>query len=1385
MIFLYFLLLKYSTELHYFISSGERLIDLRSDLLDMFNEVIKLASENSSKEDKMQLTILHSSLQTPVFIHMRDIDNLKGEDVLDRFSKVLNSNESIKADESFEVRTGIMRLRKGAGKGKNRVHLFPHLNQTRESSILNKKSIVSADCNDDYLCAAKSLVICKAKLHENWRTYKNLIKGKSKKSKKCNSPNSLLGRAINLQRKAGLPMDRKVTISQLANFEKVLNCKIIVITFGNGIDPEVVQCSEKISDEILFLYLADEHYHAIVSYKSLFRKKEICINCLEIHPIQSKEHLCETKKCYVCNKTDCLSDGRRVFCSDCNFSCNSQICYDFHKTSSQKSKSICEKRKKCLNCQKIVNISEQEFDDHKCFTYKCSSCKKHVPYSHLCYLRRREPKLSTARQVYYDIETTACQSIECQEGYVSKKSLRKYCKDCEKDSTCLNCLRCENCQSPECGKPTHKCVMVVAHLSCSYCEDEELTPQSNCKHCGDVCKTCKSLRNSGCEKVECGKREIVFKGVNSLSDFGKWSLTKYNKDRVFIAHNASRFDTLFILNYCLEEAKIKPQVIFNAGKLVKLVVGEGLNIVFIDSMNFMNMALKKLPQAMGIRYEGREGEDMTKGFFPHHFNTLNNQNYVGSWPRIENYDLKSFSKQEREDFNNWYMLQVNKTFNLQEEMLKYCRTDVTILRLACVKFRRLFMEITKITDINDDITSIVDPFAHSTLAATCMQVFRANFIQEKHIIELADGQTCDAIYKGGKWFSENGEIIPDNEIIEQDFISSNITQIPPSGYGYRVNASLKSIAWLEYESKKNGTFICHSRNTGEKKINVGSKEIFVDGYEEETQIIYLFHGCFFHRHYCTFQDNVLDPKTKESVRQIRIRTKQNEDLLKNAGYRVKVMWECEFDRLCKTDHVLKDVVDNLDIPERFHIRQALFGGRTECFRLYHKCKENEKIESLDIISLYPFTMKFRPYPLCHPQIYTTNFKDVSEYFGLIHCRVLPPKHLRIPCLPVRLGNDSAGNAGKLVFPLCLSCAVEKNQGTCTHSDEERSITGCFTSPELQAAIKRGYIVKKIFEVYHYPEISQYDPETQTGGIFTEQIDLFTKLKTEASGFPKDCDTFEEKMEYIKMFKRKTGVQLDIEKIEYNAPLRSVCKMALNSFWGRFAMKGNRLKYKFISSTSEYDKLTSDSTINIRSVDYINSDILAMSYDKKQNFEEENFTTNELIACFTTSWARLTLLAQLEASGEGNLYSDTDSVIRIAEYSMNENGEVECKNPLKQGTTPGELLSDLNPGVHIDEFLTIAPKSYGLKLSTGAEIIKFKGVQFTFENSERINFKALSDLLAGNIEQIELEKKTQFVRQKTKGLIYNIESSKKLKLTFDKRRVLENFDTVPFGYVDNC
>jgi len=47
---------------------------------------------------------------------------------------------------------------------------------------------------------------------------------------------------------------------------------------------------------------------------------------------------------------------------------------------------------------------------------------------------------------------------------------------------------------------------------------------------------------------------------------------------------------------------------------------------------------------------------------------------------------------------------------------------------------------------------------------------------------------------------------------------------------------------------------------------------------------------------------------------------------------------------------------------------------------------------------------------------------------------------------------------------------------------------------------------KVYEVYHWNETTKYDPSTQEGGLFSKYINIFLKLKQQASDWPEWVDT---------------------------------------------------------------------------------------------------------------------------------------------------------------------------------------------------------------------------------------------------------------------------------------
>ena len=100
--------------------------------------------------------------------------------------------------------------------------------------------------------------------------------------------------------------------------------------------------------------------------------------------------------------------------------------------------------------------------------------------------------------------------------------------------------------------------------------------------------------------------------------------------------------------------------------------------------------------------------------------------------------------------------------------------------------------------------------------------------------------------------------------------------------------------------------------------------------------------------------------------------------------------------------------------------------------------------------MYPYVLKYERYPIGHPIRVTNDFCPLFKidcrmqpcpllgtamcqgwhwripYFGLMKVKILPPCKLLFPVLPVKIN-------GKLMFPLCHTCAENEDKGHCTYS----------------------------------------------------------------------------------------------------------------------------------------------------------------------------------------------------------------------------------------------------------------------------------------------------------------------------------------------------------------
>jgi hypothetical protein len=131
--------------------------------------------------------------------------------------------------------------------------------------------------------------------------------------------------------------------------------------------------------------------------------------------------------------------------------------------------------------------------------------------------------------------------------------------------------------------------------------------------------------------------------------------------------------------------KWKSELILNGLKIVSMKIER---MLFIDSVSYLPMPLRKLPEAFGL--------SVTKSWYPHYFITNTNLNYVGPIPDVSYYGVHEMGISERGEFMTGYEGQKNRDFDNKLVLEKYCQDDVTVLRQACQIFRREFIEIGNI-----------------------------------------------------------------------------------------------------------------------------------------------------------------------------------------------------------------------------------------------------------------------------------------------------------------------------------------------------------------------------------------------------------------------------------------------------------------------------------------------------------------------------------------------------------------------------------------------------------------------------------------------------------------------------------------------------------------
>ena len=105
------------------------------------------------------------------------------------------------------------------------------------------------------------------------------------------------------------------------------------------------------------------------------------------------------------------------------------------------------------------------------------------------------------------------------------------------------------------------------------------------------------------------------------------------------------------------------------------------------------------------------------------------------------------------------------------------------------------------------------------------------------------------------------------------------------------------------------------------------------------------------------------------------------------------------------------------------------------------------------------------------------------------------------------------------------------------------------------------------------------------------------MKQEASGWPDWCDTEEKKRQYIGDYERKEGIKLNYDNIKKNPGLRSLSKLMLNSFWGKFGQRDNLPQVELVKDPERYFKLLTCQATQVKNIQFVNDECVEVYYTK--------------------------------------------------------------------------------------------------------------------------------------------------------------------------------------------
>lgn len=524
---------------------------------------------------------------------------------------------------------------------------------------------------------------------------------------------------------------------------------------------------------------------------------------------------------------------------------------------------------------------------------------------------------------------------------------------------------------------------------------------------------------------------------------------------VFVFHNGSKYDDLFITREVCDRSESKIKIVQNKFigsrtevKKMDLEINEKYRITFIDSCLFIKRKLSDFKlfastmrdnvmrnKAQLLSLKGKmkvneakeiirseeicdvlmnaDVEKMTKGYFPHLFpladvirgtklefgKVLMKEHF----PNIEN-------NEEKKIFDKWFdEKEKNKEkFDIMAVRGEYCERDVIVMLYGILQFRINFMILSEFK---------IDPFTYTTLPSLILPLFQSCF-NDKNINFIN--------YNFGEGYEEN-----DEKMIS---LIGDLVTDPTMNVAFSNKFKIKIIG---YKLEKNKVEIFMRKSCSKYGCDCG----LAAGRKEKNELFEYI-------------------SEKMSGHHVEIYGKYH------VVSKITIMKDCEI-----VEKFNKNIFASEFSPiGKFDIDGSYRGGYED---IINTKAVNENVAQIDGTMAYAAHVMDFDLPTSPKYSYKPKMGDIHEKImknsGFLDCFIIPPKDDNgfLLTLPVKIKNKE--NEKVQVYTRCKICAENMNEEICTHNDLCRGFRSVINSEEYRRMIKTGYSFREIYQSMIFTE----------------------------------------------------------------------------------------------------------------------------------------------------------------------------------------------------------------------------------------------------------------------------------------------------------------------------